>query len=62
MMVVADVAAVLLDVVRTLLEKPGVHIPTVKIEPPGGALTLRPTPEVVAQAYASAPGPKNPTS
>jgi NAD(P)-dependent dehydrogenase (short-subunit alcohol dehydrogenase family) len=57
MMVVGDVASVLLDVVRTLLEKPRVHIPTVKIEPPGGALTLRPTPEVVAQAYASAPGP-----
>ena len=40
MMVVGDVAAVLLDVVGTLLDKPRVHIPTVKIEPPGGALTL----------------------
>ena len=52
MMAVADVAAVLLDLVGTLLEKPGVHIPTVKVEPPGGPLTLRPTPDVIARAYA----------
>jgi NAD(P)-dependent dehydrogenase (short-subunit alcohol dehydrogenase family) len=55
LMVVEDVARVLLGVVCTLLERPAVHIPTVHVEPPGGPLTLRPTPEVVAQAYAADP-------
>jgi NAD(P)-dependent dehydrogenase (short-subunit alcohol dehydrogenase family) len=62
MMAVADVAAVIVDVVATLLEKPGVHIPTVKIEPPGGPLTLRPTPDVITQAYAVDPGTASPAS
>jgi NAD(P)-dependent dehydrogenase (short-subunit alcohol dehydrogenase family) len=52
MMAVEDVAAVLLDLIGTLLERPGVQFPTVHVEPPGGLLTLEATPDVIAQAYA----------
>ncbi len=55
MMAVEDVAAVLLDLVGTLLDRPGVHFPTVHVEPPGGVLTLEPTADVIAQAYAPRP-------
>ena len=52
MMVVEDVSSVLLDLLAMLLERPGVHMPTVKIEPPGGPLTLEPTADVVARVFA----------
>ena len=55
MMAVEDVAAVLLDLIGSLLDRPGVHFPTVHVEPPGGALTLEPTADVIAQAYAPRP-------
>ncbi len=55
MMAVEDVAAVLLDLVGSLLDRPGVHFPTVHVEPPGGVLTLEPTVDVIAQAYAPRP-------
>ena len=55
MMAVEDVAAVLLDLIGSLLDRPGVHFPTVHVEPPGGALTLEPTADVIAQAYTPRP-------
>jgi NAD(P)-dependent dehydrogenase (short-subunit alcohol dehydrogenase family) len=53
MMAVEDIAAVLLDLIGSLLDRPGVHFPTVHVEPPS-ALTLEP-PRTSSRRHAPRP-------
>ncbi len=49
-----DVGGVLADLVATLRAHPAVDITSLCIEPPGGPLTLPPTPESAAKAFEAA--------
>jgi NAD(P)-dependent dehydrogenase (short-subunit alcohol dehydrogenase family) len=51
-----ELAAVVVDVLATLRANPGVEIPQLPLDPPGGFMTLPPTPEVAAKVSEALPG------
>jgi NADP-dependent 3-hydroxy acid dehydrogenase YdfG len=53
LMTVPDAGGVILGVLALLRAHPAVDLPRVQVDPAGGTLTLPPTQEAVAQAYAS---------
>jgi NAD(P)-dependent dehydrogenase (short-subunit alcohol dehydrogenase family) len=53
LMAVPDVASVVVGVLSLLRSHPGVDMPEVLLDPPGGLATVPVTPDVVAQAYSA---------
>ena len=55
MMTAPELGAVLAELIAMLLSHPDVDMPSISLEPPGGPLTLPPTPDMVAKVYETMP-------